>query len=185
MVSPDTVYRQLPEGLSTKVRVPASSANLGPGFDSLGIALGLYDEVVASTTPAGIDVDVVGEAADDVPRDANHLVVRALLAGLAHAGVSAAGLHLKTVNAIPHSRGLGSSASAAVSGLAAASGLVVAAGLGDHRRVAPRRRRRGALGGVGPFRPTDDCRYDPQKYREDRMRRRQFITLAGGAIAAA
>ncbi|WP_331436529.1 homoserine kinase [Gordonia sp. w5E2] len=131
MVSPDTVYRQLPEGLSTKVRVPASSANLGPGFDSLGIALGLYDEVVASTTPAGIDVDVVGEAADDVPRDANHLVVRALLAGLAHAGVSAAGLHLKTVNAIPHSRGLGSSASAAVSGLAAASGLVVAAGLGD------------------------------------------------------
>nr|WP_085950640.1 homoserine kinase [Gordonia aichiensis] len=130
MVSPDTVYRQLPEGLSARVRVPASSANLGPGFDSLGISLGLYDEVIVSTTAAGIDVDVAGESADDVPRDANHLVVRALLAGLAHAGVSAGGLHLKTVNAIPHSRGLGSSASAAVSGLAAASALVVAAGFG-------------------------------------------------------
>ncbi|MFT4041967.1 MAG: homoserine kinase [Gordonia sp. (in: high G+C Gram-positive bacteria)] len=131
MVSPDTVYRQLPEGLSVRVRVPASSANLGPGFDSLGLALGIYDEVIVETTADGISVDVTGEAADQVPRDESHLVARALTAGLAHAGFSAPGVNLRCVNAIPHSRGLGSSASAAVSGLAAASGLIAASGIGD------------------------------------------------------
>lgn len=131
MVTPDTVYRQLPEGLSVRVRVPSSSANLGPGFDCLGIALGVYDEVTVSTAAAGISVDVTGEAADVVPRDANHLVARAVMAGLAHAGLSAPGLNIKSANMIPHARGLGSSAAAAVSGLAAASGLVAASGLGE------------------------------------------------------
>ncbi|MGC4934637.1 homoserine kinase [Gordonia sp. DT30] len=130
MVTPDTVYRQLPEGISTRVRVPASSANLGPGFDCLGIALGIHDEVSVVTTDSGLSVEVVGEAADRVALDANHLVVRAILSGLARAGFSAPGLHVRCANVIPHSRGLGSSAAAAVSGLAAASGLLSASGLG-------------------------------------------------------
>lgn len=122
---------QLPEGISVRVRVPASSANLGPGFDCLGIALGIYDELAVESTAGGIVVDVRGEAADDVPRDETHLVARAVLRGLDHAGVTAAGLTLDCTNVIPHSRGLGSSAAAAVSGLAAASGLVAAAGIRD------------------------------------------------------
>ncbi|MCG7634992.1 homoserine kinase [Gordonia McavH-238-E] len=122
--------RSVPVGLSTRVRVPASSANLGPGFDCLGMALGIYDEVIVETVPAGVTLEVEGEGAGDVPRDDSHLVVRALRRGLAHAGLRAPGLTLRCVNRIPHSRGLGSSAAAAVSGLAAASGLISAAGLG-------------------------------------------------------
>ncbi len=120
----------LPQGLSVRVRVPSSSANLGPGFDCLGIALGIYDEVIIETTAPGIvEVDVSGEGADDVPRNESHLVVRACLRGLEVGGVRTAGLRLRSVNAIPHSRGLGSSAAAAVAGLAAASGLLEAAGV--------------------------------------------------------
>ncbi|MGV9713439.1 homoserine kinase [Gordonia sp. NPDC003424] len=129
--TPDIVDAVLPEGLCVRVRVPASSANLGPGFDCLGIALGIYDELIVETTLGGIEVEVSGEAADEVPRDGRHLVVRAIGRGLGVAGVRAGGLKLRCINAIPHSRGLGSSASAAVSGLAAASGLLVAAGVRD------------------------------------------------------
>ncbi len=130
MARPGVAPRQLPVGVSTRVRVPASSANLGPGFDCLGIALGIYDEVIVETIDSGVVLDVEGEGSANVPRDDSHLVVRALRRGLAHAGVSAPGLKLRCVNTIPHSRGLGSSAAAAVSGLAAASGLVRAAGFG-------------------------------------------------------
>lgn len=119
----------LPEGISVRVRVPGSSANLGPGFDCLGIALGIVDEVEVRTVGAGVEVDVEGAGAGDVPGDASHLVARAVLRGLDAVGVRADGLKLRCVNKIPHSRGLGSSAAAAVAGLAAASGLVVAAGL--------------------------------------------------------
>lgn len=119
----------LPVGISTRVRVPASSANLGPGFDCLGIALGVYDELIVETTDGGVHVEVSGEGARDVPRDENHLVARAIRRGLDAAGCAAPGLRLRCVNAIPHSRGLGSSAAAAVSGLAAASGLLVEGGV--------------------------------------------------------
>ncbi|MGK2320327.1 homoserine kinase [Gordonia rhizosphera] len=119
----------LPVGLSARVRVPASSANLGPGFDCLGIALGIYDELIVETTAGGVEVEVTGEGAEDVPRDETHLVARAIVRGLATAGAAAPGLKLRCINAIPHSRGLGSSAAAAVSGLAAASGLLVEAGV--------------------------------------------------------
>ena len=122
----DTV---LPEGLSVRVRVPASSANLGPGFDCLAIALGVYDELTVETTASGIQIDAVGEGAADIPRDERHLVARAVRRGLEYGGASARGLALRCVNAIPHSRGLGSSAAAAVSGFAAASGLLAAAGV--------------------------------------------------------
>ncbi|WP_322859476.1 homoserine kinase [Mycobacterium europaeum] len=114
----------LPAGLVASAVVSASSANLGPGFDSLGLALSLTDEIVVETTDSGLVVLVEGEGAEQVPRGPEHLVVRAVECGLRAAGVSAAGLVVRCRNAIPHSRGLGSSAAAVVGGLAAANGLV-------------------------------------------------------------
>lgn len=118
----------LPAGLTTTVVVPASSANLGPGFDSLGIALSLYDEIEVNTTESGLKVAVEGQGAGEVPLDGSHLVVRAIERGLAAGGVAAAGLIVQCHNRIPHSRGLGSSAAAAVAGLGAANGLLAKAG---------------------------------------------------------
>ncbi|WP_327095753.1 homoserine kinase [Nocardia vinacea] len=115
--------RTLPAGLSVTARVPASSANLGPGFDSLGMALGIYDEIEVRTTDSGLTIRVEGEGADDVPWGPSHLVVRAIERGLEAAGVWADGLDVVCRNVIPHSRGLGSSASAVVGGLAAGCGL--------------------------------------------------------------
>ncbi|WP_319458038.1 MULTISPECIES: homoserine kinase [unclassified Mycobacterium] len=118
----------LPVGLTASSVVAASSANLGPGFDSLGLALSLYDEIVVETTESGLIVEVEGEGAGQVPLDATHLVVRAIERGLEVAGVSASGLKVWCHNDIPHSRGLGSSAAAVVGGLAAANGLVAQSG---------------------------------------------------------
>jgi homoserine kinase len=104
--------------------VSASSGNLGPGFDSLGLALNLCDEIVVETTDSGLVVVVDGEGADRVSLDAEHLVVRAVQRGLHAVGARAPGLVVRCRNAIPHSRGLGSSAAAVVGGLAAVNGLV-------------------------------------------------------------
>lgn len=114
-------------GTTVRVRVPASSANLGPGFDSLGVALGLYDEIEVAVIEAGLDLEVRGEGEGDVPLNSTHLVVRAIERGLEAAGVWAGGLKVLCENTIPHSRGLGSSAAAAVGGLLAANELVRAA----------------------------------------------------------
>ena len=114
----------LPAGLIASSVVAASSANLGPGFDSLGLALGLYDEIVVETTESGLIVEVEGEGAGQVPLNASHLVVRGIERGLQAAGVRAGGLNVLCRNDIPHSRGLGSSAAAVVGGLAAANGIV-------------------------------------------------------------
>ena len=105
------------------IEVPASSGNLGPGFDALGLALALYDRVEVELAPGGLHVEVTGEGADAVPRDESHLVVRALLATLDALGTAPRGLVLRCHNAIPHSRGLGSSAAAAVAGVAAGYAL--------------------------------------------------------------
>ncbi len=118
------MIQTLPAGLAATSIVAASSANLGPGFDSLGLALSLYDEIYVETTESGLHVDVEGEGAGEVPLDSSHLVVRAIEHGLQTAGVCARGLIVRSRNAIPHSRGLGSSAAAVVGGLAAANGLV-------------------------------------------------------------
>jgi len=108
-----------------RVRVPATSANLGPGFDALGLALGLYDDVeVRALGSPEVVVDVTGEGAGDVPDDERHLVVQALRAALDHVGAPQSGVHLVCHNRIPHGRGLGSSAAAVVAGIAAARGLV-------------------------------------------------------------
>ncbi|WP_156766252.1 homoserine kinase [Mycobacterium sp. E342] len=119
--------QMLPAGLVASAVVSASSANLGPGFDSLGLALSLSDEIVLETTDSGLVVLVEGEGAGQVPRGPEHLVVRAVECGLRAAGVRASGLVVRCRNAIPHSRGLGSSAAAVVGGLAAANGLVTQA----------------------------------------------------------
>lgn len=102
------------------VRVPASSANLGPGFDSLGLALGLYDDVEVCVVPAGVAVEVEGEGAGRVPCDDSHLVYRAMRTTWNITGDAPPGVLLRCRNAIPHSRGLGSSAAAAVAGAVAA-----------------------------------------------------------------
>ena len=114
----------LPAGLTATAVVAASSANLGPGFDSLGLALSLYDEIAVETTDSGLSIDVVGEGEGQVPLDSSHLVVRAIERGLRAAGVGTSGLKGFCRNAIPHSRGLGSSAAAVVGGIAVANGLV-------------------------------------------------------------
>ncbi|PRC41594.1 homoserine kinase [Mycobacterium sp. ITM-2017-0098] len=115
--------RTLPPGLTATAVVAASSANIGPGFDSMGLAVSIYDEIVVETTESGLVVEVEGEGAGQVPLDASHLVVRAIERGLRENGLSAPGLTVRCRNDIPHSRGLGSSAAAVVGGLAAANGL--------------------------------------------------------------
>ncbi|AWB83820.1 homoserine kinase [Corynebacterium liangguodongii] len=113
----------LPVGLKATVTVPGSSANLGPGFDTLGIALGIFDTVEVEVTPHGLEVEIFGEGAGDLPRDSSHLVVKAIRSGLKAADVNAPGLRVVCTNTIPQSRGLGSSAAAAVAGVVAANTL--------------------------------------------------------------
>lgn len=110
-------------GLRARVTVPGSSANLGPGFDTLGLAVGIYDTVEVEVTSSGLEVEVFGEGADDLPRDSSHLVVKAINSGLHAADVYAPGLKVTCHNNIPQSRGLGSSAAAAVAGVVAANTL--------------------------------------------------------------
>lgn len=112
-----------------RVSVPATSANLGPGFDSLGLALDLRDVLSGEVVGAGLEVDVVGEGAEGVPHDDSHLVVRAMRAAFEEMGARPAGLRLHCENAIPHARGLGSSSAAIVGGIALARALVVGGGL--------------------------------------------------------
>lgn len=112
-----------------RVRVPATSANLGPGFDALGLALALHDEVEAEVTGSGLAVEVSGEGAAAAVAGERHLVVRAMRAAFAAvAGGQPPGLALRCVNAIPQGRGLGSSAGAVVAGLLAARALAGARG---------------------------------------------------------
>ncbi len=112
-----------------RVTVPATSANLGPGFDTLGLALALRDELVAEVTSGGLDVTVEGEGSDGVPLDERHLVVRAMRAGFAAMDAEPPGLALACRNAIPHARGLGSSSAAIVGGLVLARALVAGGAL--------------------------------------------------------
>ena len=120
------------------VRAPATSANLGPGFDTLGLALEQCDEIEATAEFGGpaqpVVVDVEGVGTDDVPRDERHLVVRAMRAAFAEWGEQPAALRLTCRNTVPHGRGLGSSAAAIVAGVVAAAELVEPGGL-DRQRL--------------------------------------------------
>ncbi|MEY4742246.1 MAG: hypothetical protein RL672_996 [Actinomycetota bacterium] len=112
-------------GRRVTVKVPATSANLGPGFDTLGMALSFYDELeVEAVAGDGAHVDVVGEGQGEVPTDASNLVVKSIAYTFAHFGVALPGLRLKAHNIIPHGRGMGSSGAAVVSGIVAAKGLL-------------------------------------------------------------
>src|SRR5258705_6224273 len=92
---------------SVAVRVPATSANLGPGFDALGLALTIYDDVRARVSAGGVTVAVSGEGAGELPSDDRHLVVRAMLLTFEALGQAPPGLALECHNRIPQARGLG------------------------------------------------------------------------------
>jgi homoserine kinase len=111
-----------------RVRAPATSANLGPGFDALGLALALHDEVEAQVTDGGLVIDVAGEGGGTAAAGERHLVVRAMRAAFGAIGGQPPGIALRCANAIPHGRGLGSSAAAICSGVLAARALAGADG---------------------------------------------------------
>ena len=115
--------RAVEVGRTVTVAVSATSANLGPGFDCLGLALDWREQVDLTVRESGFAIDVSGEGADRIPRDESHLIIRSVLVGLADLGVSVPGLALAGHNTIPHGRGLGSSSAAVVAGLTAAAGL--------------------------------------------------------------
>lgn len=110
---------------AVRVRVPATSANLGPGFDTLGIALAYGDDLTAVTRDApGATVEVTGVGAGEVPTDASNLVVRSAAHVYERLGRELPGLDLAANNRIPHGRGMGSSGSAIVAGVMIAAGLL-------------------------------------------------------------
>jgi homoserine kinase len=115
----------VPGGRSVRVRVPASSANLGPGFDSIGLALGLWDEyIITARDKPGLTIEVEGHGAGDVPTDETHLVYATMQYTWAQLGHEPPpGLVLRAGNGVPHGRGLGSSATAIVAGVVAAQAL--------------------------------------------------------------
>jgi homoserine kinase len=112
-------------GQRVTVRVPGTTANLGPGYDSLGLALALHDTLtVESLESEELLFDLRGEGADTLPRDASHLVIRAMEAAFERLGFRHGGLKVTADNVNPHGRGLGSSASAVVAAVSAANALV-------------------------------------------------------------
>ena len=108
------------------VRVPATSANLGPGFDALGLALAMHDVVTARVTDGGLSIEVSGPGEETAAAGEEHLVVRAMRAAFAELNVQPPGIGLRCANAIPQGFGLGSSAGAIVAGLLAARALAQA-----------------------------------------------------------
>ncbi len=115
----------IPLGRSVEVSVPATTANLGPGFDTLGMALTMGDRLSATVVDgAGITVEVHGVGEGEVPTDETNLIAKSLLHAFAAKGVTAPALHLVAHNTIPHGRGLGSSGAAIVAGVMAAKGLL-------------------------------------------------------------
>lgn len=109
---------------SVTVVAPATSANLGPGFDSLGLALDFHDEVTADVIDSGLEFDISGACAHEVPQDETHLVYRAMDSVFTMVGQRPSGLKLTCRNVIPHGRGLGSSSAAIVAGIVLAHELL-------------------------------------------------------------
>jgi homoserine kinase len=106
------------------VRVPASTANLGPGFDTLGMALGLYNRVRVAETSGPVSVEVDGEGQGTLETGADNLVYRAISRLYQEVGQEPPALRIRLQTAIPVSRGLGSSSTAIVGGLVAANALL-------------------------------------------------------------
>ena len=110
--------------MKVKVRIPATSANLGPGFDTLGIALNYYDEYQVETTDSGLEIEVIGEGAADIPKDESNLVFKSLSLVFEKMNETLPGIKLTTTNNIPHGRGMGSSGAAVAGGIMLAAGLL-------------------------------------------------------------
>jgi homoserine kinase len=116
---------QFPVGTSLSVKVPATTANLGPGFDTLGLALSLYDELeVTVRDDRVIHVEVHGVGEGVVPTDESNLVARSIAHVFSGYNIPLPGLDIVAHNAIPHGRGLGSSGAAIVAGIMVAKGLL-------------------------------------------------------------
>lgn len=119
--------REIGVGTRVSVEVPATSANLGPGFDCFGLALDWHDRCLLEVVERGWHAEVSGEGASEVPTDERHLVLSSARRALDRLGCRVPGLALTAHNTIPHGRGLGSSSAAIVAGLLAAAGLAAAA----------------------------------------------------------
>ncbi|WP_100446651.1 homoserine kinase [Glycomyces xiaoerkulensis] len=174
------------------VRAPASSANLGPGFDCLGLALGLHDEVSAEITGSGVSVEVEGEGSGSVATDEHHLVAATMLRTFEEFGLEPPGLRLKCRNRIPHARGLGSSSAAIVAGIMLADELAerrlsrpdklaLASEIEGHPdNVAPC-----LLGGLTIAYTTEDRARAVSVEPSPRIRPRLFVPTRQGLTAAA
>lgn len=115
-----------------QVRVPATSANLGPGFDTLGLALAYADELtVATRDEPGVAVHVTGVGEGEVPGDETNLVARSAAHVFERVGRAMPGVDIHANNRIPHGRGMGSS------GAAIGAGVMIAAGLLAHDATDP------------------------------------------------
>ncbi|NLC76123.1 MAG: homoserine kinase [Clostridia bacterium] len=106
------------------VRVPATTANLGPGFDVLGLALNLYNFVEMSFTAGGLQIEIIGEGTAGIPRDENNIVFRAAQKVWQKCNYDCQGVRIRLINNIPLARGLGSSAAAITGGMVAANALL-------------------------------------------------------------
>lgn len=115
---------KVPIGTRVRVSVPATTANLGPGFDTLGMALTIYDELEVEAVERGVSVEVIGVGSGEVPTDETNLIARSLLRAFEVFGEEPPGVKLTARNTIPHGRGVGSSGAAIVAGVMAAKGLL-------------------------------------------------------------
>ena len=109
---------------AVRVRVPATSANLGPAFDSLALALSLHNEFEIRLSEQGLQIENQGEGAELLPTDDSNLVVRAIHSVFEQVGREPSGFQIKASNQIPPGSGLGSSASAIVAGVVGANALL-------------------------------------------------------------
>ena len=110
--------------MKVSVKIPATSANLGPGFDTLGMALSFYDEYVAEVISSGLEIEVLGEGSSDIPTDATNLIYKTIEMVFAKQGVAVPPLRITCHNNIPHGRGMGSSGAAVSGGVMLAAGLL-------------------------------------------------------------
>jgi len=104
-----------------RVQIPATTANMGPGFDTLGMALKLYNIVEMEEAKRGLHINVEGDGADKIPRDASNIVYISAAKVFKTVGFEPKGLRIRMINNIPLARGLGSSAAAIIGGLLAAN----------------------------------------------------------------
>ena len=107
-----------------KVTVPATSANLGPGFDSLGMALAFYDEYELETTGTGLEISIDGEGSQSAAKDESNLIYKSIKLVFDSVGEKVPGIRLRCKNSIPHGRGMGSSGAAVAGGVMLAAGLL-------------------------------------------------------------